>query len=394
MRKFLVAVLITLSAFAYAPALQAQETGPQDEQDERVAPAVPYTVVNDYYKGTVEEIVAEEVISIGGFRQPYQRAKIKIINGPNEGRVFEHDYQLPQSDKEANRLRVGEKVVVVRVTSEDGEDFYIAEKYRLPSVYLLFFGFFALAVIFGRWKGFSSVLGLAFSLVVIVKFVLPQIVAGRSPVVVSIIGGLAILIVSLYLAHGFQKRTTVALVGTLIALTLAALLAAFAVSFAKLFGLGSEEALTLLQAPTQNINLRGLLLGGIIIGSLGVLDDITTAQAATVDELHRANPSLSFSELYHRGLSVGREHIASLVNTLALAYVGASLPIMLIFTKTDFPFWVTFNSEFVVEEIVRTLVGSMALMMAVPITTTLAAYVFSKETDSPPPNSQGHGHHH
>ncbi|HYC80108.1 MAG TPA: YibE/F family protein, partial [Candidatus Binatia bacterium] len=146
------------------------------------------------------------------------------------------------------------------------------------------------------------------------------------------------------------------------------------------------------------LNLRGLLLGGIILGVLGVLDDITTAQSAAVYEIRRANPALPFKELYSRGLSIGREHISSLVNTLFLAYAGASLPLFLFFTAGDHPqpFWVTLNSEFIAEELIRTLVGSVALMLAVPITTFLAAYYFSRRPveQSAAGEHSHHGHFH
>jgi uncharacterized membrane protein len=139
--------------------------------------------------------------------------------------------------------------------------------------------------------------------------------------------------------------------------------------------------------------MRGLLLGGIILGALGVLDDITTAQAAAVDELHRANPSLDARELYRRGLSVGREHITALVNTLFLAYAGASLPLFILFTiYNEVPVWVALNSEFVAEEVVRTLVGSMALILAVPITTAAAATIVSRSIGGGSTSAAGHRH--
>ena len=144
---------------------------------------------------------------------------------------------------------------------------------------------------------------------------------------------------------------------------------------------------------SNNINLRGLLLGGIIIGVLGILDDITTAQAAATEEIFKANRRLGFSELYSRAFSVGREHITSLVNTLVLAYAGASLPLFLLFTLHIQPWWVTLNSETIAEEIVRTLVGSMTLTLAVPITTGLAAYYYTK-TKHVRFNDESSAHHH
>ncbi len=376
-------LLVILSSLFFAPAALAQDTA---------APIIPK---NTYAKGEVAEILEDTVLDIEGYKQPYQKVKVEVTSGDDKGSFFEHEFQLPVNNRDPEKLHVGEKVVVVKVTREGESEFYIAEKYRLPSVIWVFLGFFLLAIVFGGWKGFTSTLGLGISLIIIVSFIIPQIVAGRSPVLISLIGGLFIMLFSLYLAHGFNKRTSVALAGTMITLFLAAGLSMLVVSFTKLFGMGSEESLSLLMGPLQNINLRGLYLGGIIIGALGVLDDITTAQSATVQEIHRADSSLSTTELYKRGSSVGREHIASLVNTLALAYVGASLPVMLIFTKVDFPLWVTLNSEFLVEEIMRTLVGSIALILAVPITTYLAAVVFGKEPVRPGeagPSHHGHSH--
>jgi len=148
---------------------------------------------------------------------------------------------------------------------------------------------------------------------------------------------------------------------------------------ARLFGMGTEEAFYVQMGLLENIDLKGLLLGGIIIGALGVLDDVTTGQAAAVDEIHKANPTLPFIELYRRGLSVGREHITSLVNTLALAYIGAGLPLLLLFTtNTVQPLWVAMNAESIVEEIIRTLVGSTTLIFAVPITTALMAHILKR----------------
>jgi uncharacterized membrane protein len=187
------------------------------------------------------------------------------------------------------------------------------------------------------------------------------------------------VVISISLAHGFHKRTFLAILSTAITLHLALALGWISVSFSKLFGLGSEDAVFLSFGEFSNIDLKGLLLGAIVIGSLGVLDDITTAQTATIEEIHKANPKLNFTELYTRGLSVGKEHIASLVNTLILAYVGASFPILILLVTSTTPLWVTLNNEFMAEEIVRTLIGSITLITAVPISTVLAAWVYGRK---------------
>jgi len=207
----------------------------------------------------------------------------------------------------------------------------------------------------------------------------PAILKGYDPLLVAVLGCLAITFVSLYLSHGFNKRISIAVLSTALTLGVAYILDLAFVNFAGLSGTGTEEAFYL-QFAAQTINMRGLLLAGILLGVMGVLDDITTAQSAAVDELHQANPALSFIELYKRGLSVGREHIASLINTLVLAYVGVSFPLILLFTlNKPQPLWLTLNSNFIAEEVVRTLVGSSALIIAVPVTTFFAAYFFSRK---------------
>jgi uncharacterized membrane protein len=273
--------------------------------------------------------------------------------------------------------------------------YYISDEYRLGPLALIFAAFFGLAVLFGRLKGFTSALGMLFSVAVIGLFVVPRIAAGSDPLAVTLVGSLVIAVVSLLVAHGLNRRTAVALVATVLTLGAAAALAYAFVEFASLMGLGSEEAGYLQLVGLDRINLKGLLLGGIIIGTLGVLDDVTTAQSAAVEEIGRADPTLGPAELYRRGISIGGEHIASLVNTLVLAYAGASLPLFLLFTAgiASQPWWVVLNSEFIAEEVVRTLVGSSALILAVPLSTAIAARVFGRKP-SPPEKGPSYPHHH
>jgi len=238
------------------------------------------------------------------------------------------------------------------------------------------------------------VIGLLVSVGVLLFFIVPRIASGSDPLLTSLIGSYVIACTSLYLAHGFKKRTTIALLSTCITLALAAIAAVLSVKFTMLFGMGSEESMYLQTGQFAGVNLRGLLIGGFIIGALGVLDDMTTAQTAAIDEVSKANPSLTFQELKNAGFSVGKEHIASLINTLALAYVGASLPLMLLFQENSgLPLWMVVNSETIAEEIVRTLVGSTTLLLAVPISTWCGAY-FLRNTTGKVIHSSGHSHHH
>lgn len=284
---------------------------------------------------------------------------------------------------EKSKLKPGDKIIVAEHVNQEGTAYFFADRYRLQSIFLILGFFLILATFFARKKGAMAIVGLVVSLFIIIKWIIPPILAGGNPLLISFFGALGIAVTSIYLAHGYSQRTTLALISTLITLVLATGMSLLFVSLASLTGMGSDEAFYLELGMNETINLKGLLLGGIIIGVLGVLDDVTTAQVATVDEIHSANPRLSFLELYRRGTAVGQEHIASLVNTLVLAYVGASLPLLLIFIlNKEMPLWIALNNEIVAEEVIRTLVGSSSLIFAVPIATFLAAYFFEGKIPS------------
>jgi uncharacterized membrane protein len=231
------------------------------------------------------------------------------------------------------------------------------------------------------------------SLAIITQFILPMILAGNDPVLISVVGSFAQLAVTLYLIYGWTRKTHAAVGGMLISLIVTGLLATWFVSLTRLTGLGAEESL-FLQASGVRLDLRGLLLGGIIIGALGVLDDITISQASAVLELTRTDPTLAPLAVYRRAMNIGRDHIASTVNTLVLAYVGASLPLLLLFALYPQPFGQVINREFVAEEVVRTLVGSLGLVSSVPITTFLASVIFRGGARDNAPFEATHAHPH
>lgn len=392
-KKFLLIFLISI--FSAALILPVAALAQEEEFNFDIPEYVP--PVNNYYKGEVTRII-EEVYDddpfIPAIERFSQNVEVKILNGPRKNELMELSYVPGSTGDAAQDLKVGEKIILVQTQQLDEEVYYIADRYRVNSILWLLFGFFALVVAFAGWKGIRSMLGLAFTIAVILLYILPSIVKGGNPFTIFLVGGLVIASVSIYLGHGFNRRTSIAVISTLITLVLSIGVSILAVNWSKLFGLGSEEAFYLQVGELSTINLQGLLLGGIIIGILGVLDDITTAQAATVEEIYRANPNLNVYELLKRGLSVGHEHIVSLVNTLVLAYAGASFPLLLLFTQSYTPTWVLLNSERIVEEIVRTLVGSSALVIAVPITTYLAAYYFKKFGIKNPDKTPSHTHRH
>jgi len=313
--------------------------------------------------------------------------EVRVETGADEGETFTFDQSVGAGSR---TLAVDDPVVVARGATDaqgaGGGEYYFVDYRRGAPLVALALLFVVVVVAISRLRGALSLLGLAISLLVLVRFVMPAILEGSDPVLVAVTGSAAIMFVTLYLAHGVNVRTTTAILGTLASLALTGGLAIAFVELARFTGFGSEEA-TFLQISAEQVNLEGLLLGGIIIGTLGVLDDVTVTQASAVWELRVANPAYSFRRLYSSALRIGRDHIASTVNTLVLAYVGASLPLLILFTISSRPLGGILTTEVVAEEIVRTLVGSIGLVASVPITTALAAAVVSADpgTDESPP---------
>ena len=305
--------------------------------------------------------------------------EVRIDSGPDTGDTFTRDQSVGPGSR---ALTPGDPIVVAKADGEPGtgEDYYFVDYRRDLPLVVLGVLFVAVVVLISRLRGFLSLVGLALSLLVLVRFVLPAILEGSDPVLVAVTGSAAIMFVTLYLAHGVNVRTTTAILGTLLSLALTGGLAIAFVELCRFTGFGSEEA-TFLQISAEQVNLEGLLLGGIIIGTLGVLDDVTVTQASAVWELRVANPAYSVRRLYSSALRIGRDHIASTVNTLVLAYAGASLPLLILFTISSRPLGAVLTTEVVAEEIVRTFVGSIGLVASVPITTALAAAVVGAAPD-------------
>ena len=324
----------------------------------------------------IDGVVEEGMTDFGAGPQPYQLLRVEILSGDYTGSRFTMDYGLRQPRPEPSGLKEGDEVLVTASASPEGVvQVYFADFVRTGPLAWLAGAFILLILLVSRGKGLRALVGMALSLVVILRFILPQILAGRDPVLVSLAGSFALLAVTFYLIHGWTLKSHTAVVATLGALLLTGALASLSVGAARLTGLGSEEAMFLIQFAGREVNVRGLLLGGILVGGLGVLDDLTINQISAVFELRRANPTLPMGSLYRRAMVIGQDHIASTVNTLLLAYVGASLPLLLLFTLFHEPALAVLNREVIAEEVVRTLVGSIGLIAAVPLATLLASAV-------------------
>jgi uncharacterized membrane protein len=283
--------------------------------------------------------------------------------------VLEFPDEVGQPD-----LVEGDVVYLAVVPLEDGlVSYQLADRDRSGLLVALAV-VFALAVVgLGRMRGLAALAGLVISICILLWFILPAIIGGEDAVLVALVGGGAIAMVSLYLAHGYNPLTHVAALGAFSALALTTALSWLTVEAANFSGLVSEEAFFLLAIP--DLDLGGILLAGIVLGTIGALDDVTVTQASAVWEVHEANPTLESAELFDSGLRVGRDHIVSAVNTLLLAYAGASLPLLIFFTLADQSLGFIAGTEIVALEIVRTLVGSIGLVAAVPVTTWLSARV-------------------
>jgi len=273
------------------------------------------------------------------------------------------------------KYKVGERIVVTEFEDLQGEKEYVVSDYDRSRGLLYLFIFFVMlvALIGGAW-GAMSVVGMAFSFFVIFRFILPQILEGNEAITTAILGSSLIIPVNFTLSHGLKRKTFIAIISTVITITITGFLANFFVASAHLTGFAAEESSFLLTIAGDTLNFRGILLAGIIISTLGVLDDITISQASIVSELQSANKKLKDIDIFAKAMNVGRDHIASLVNTLILVYTGASLPLLLLFTHSGQSYMSALNFEIVSEEVVRTLVGSIGLVLAVPITTCIAVY--------------------
>ncbi|HND47322.1 MAG TPA: YibE/F family protein [Anaerolineales bacterium] len=353
----------------------------------------------DTVRAEVLQIIEEGQIDLGGRAQTYQIARINILEGEYSGIMMEIDYGRRQIRSDDYLLRPGDQIIVtISKTPDNVVNAYFVDYVRTTPILWLTLIFAIAIVLISQWKGIRAMLSMAFSLYIIIGYIIPRILNGDDPLTVSIIGSAILLGVSLYLTYGWTLKTHAAVISMVFVLLITGALAGLFVVFAKLNGSGDENVMFLMQLSETPISLRGLFLGGLIIGALGVLDDLVTTQAAAVFELHHANPNLGFRGLYGSAMRIGQDHVAATVNTLVLAYAGASLPMLLMFSLGHGDYGYIVNFSFVAEEIVRTLVGSLGLIAAVPLTTVIAIF-FAQRADSLGkweqvlgPEGDGHSH--
>jgi uncharacterized membrane protein len=374
-----VLLVITLTGLAllWPSSAALPEAGERLEAlvDARIVEVSRETADTDGFGGASGELVA---------------VTVELLDGPDEGEVV----ALPPVPTDGfPDFAVGDRVALERITiGDEGPQYYLRDFQRLPVLGVLVGLFIAAVLAISRWHGLRSLVGLALSLFVVVRFIVPSILAGNNPPLVALVGALAIMIVTLYLTHGVNEMTTAAVVGTGTALTVTVGLALVFIDRGRITGFASDDAV-FARFAVDGLDLRGLVLAGLIIAALGVLDDVTISQSSTVFALHDTDRTLSFGSLFARAMVVGRDHIASVVNTLFLAYAGASLALLVLFSTGGLPVTELLNSELLAEEIIKTVVGSLGLIAAVPLTTALASLVATRRPVGAPP-VRGIGHHH
>ena len=338
---------------------------------------------NTYFRAEVLEILEERENELGSGEKVVQQNLLLLSL---EGEYVDKEFEFIGIDDFGvigqTLYETGDKVLVVASLDYEGNTaFYVTDYVRTGSMWWLFIIFVLSILVVGRWKGLRSLLSLALSFLVIIKYLIPKILAGSNPIVITLISSFIILLVVIYLTEGLNTLSHLSFVSILLSLVVTVFISWFFVTAAKLTGVASEEVAHLINIGEGVVNFRGLLLAGIIIGTLGVLDDVIISQVATVREISGANKKLKFKQVYKRAHAVGTSHIASMTNTLFLAYVGVSLPLLILFGSGESAFG-TFgqvvNNEAIATEIIRTLAGSIGLILSVPLATVISVWYYTK----------------
>ncbi|HBR80880.1 TPA: YibE/F [Candidatus Uhrbacteria bacterium] len=359
-KNFFIFLLFTVGfLFSTSPLLAAEEK---------------YSNSQLQFKALVTEVIESNEVG--------QKLRLVGLGGDWEGKDFVYDGTVVEVISRSE-YKTGDRVWVNHQQNSDGQDvFYVTDFVRTGVLNWLWLLFVAVVILVGRFKGFRALVTLALSFLIILRFIIPLILAGGNPLLVSIVGCIFILILAIYVTEGFNRRAHLALFSTVIALIITGILSLIFTALAKLSGFVSEDTMFLTGLGDGNINLRGLFLAGIIIGTLGVLDDVVISQIVLVEELKKAGAS--GRDLYKKAMRVGISHLSSMINTLFLAYAGVSLPLLILFSANEglhTNLSQALSSEMIASEIIRTLVGSIGLVLSVPISTGLAVSWFESFKD-------------
>jgi len=330
----------------------------------------------------LEVLDQKEFVREDGARVIQQNLRLKALNGPQMGQEFASEGISEIEVANAGIYKKGDRVLVQHSLAEDGlEKFYVADFVRRGYLYLLAGIFSLLILVIGRNKGLRSLISLIASFFVIIRFILPQILAGANPLAVGLVGALLILALMIYFTEGWNRKSHLAVLSVLVSLGITLTFSWLFVALARLSGLAQEESVFLIGLGRQAIDFRGLLLAGMLIGAIGVLDDVIVSQLEAVRQIKDADPRMSRKQVFQAAFKIGNTHLGTMVNTLFLTYAGASLPLLLLFTANQgvfVDFSQALNNEAIATEVVRTLAGSIGVALSMPIATALGAYFLPK----------------
>lgn len=349
---------------------------------------------NEQSEGLIKAEQAEEIK-----QEVFRAVVLEVLDESSEGDNFYQDLKLigktgsyknteieylgkTENISASHKLKKGDVVFVSASKVDDRDIFLIVDKSRLPSIYFLALFFIGVVLLVGKWHGARALLSLAVTFIVIIGFVMPKILDGAEPVTTVVLSSLVIVIISMVIVYGWTKKSKIAISGMLAGVVITALISKLFTDLAALTGSGADEVMFLRDYLGTGIDFKGLLLASFILGSLGILDDIAITQTSTAQEISEANKELPPKEIYKKSMKVGVDHIASMINTLFLAYAGASFTLLLLFALNQPPFESlsdVINNQLVATEIIRTLVGSIGLILTVPITTYLASYFYGNQ---------------
>lgn len=340
-------------------------------------------------EGQVIEILESGSQTFEEAKLPFQVLLLEINRGSLAGSQIRitHQAALSSMGNDAVNFEAYEVGDQLRIYSDyndqDERMFSIMGQQRRSALLFLLTIFIVAVLLIAGPRGIWSIFGLLLSFLIISQLLIPMILAGRSPIWSAIVSSLLIIPGTFYLSHGFHKKTHSAVLATIVSLVFTMLLAIYFIQSSHLTGFATEEAAFVSVISQGKINLLSLLFSAIMIGTLGVLDDVSIGQASVVEELRSANPQLKAWALFTKSMKVGRDHVASMINTLILVYAGASLPLLILFFDSSRSFIDVIEMEVVAEEVVKTLVSSIGLILAVPLTSFLSTFVFKQPPAQP-----------
>ncbi len=337
---------------------------------------IPFLETTSYYKAKVLDVKSEVLTE----KEIDQELEVEILEGGLKGeKIIIKNSSVLDIDK-SHAFTKGDTIVL---TNYNEGEYFVNDHLRINGLIISLLILMITIIYFARMRGIGAILGLLFSVLVLIYYIVPGIVSGSNITIITLFGIFIISGISVFLAHGISKKTNIIWISVISTLLIAIGLSHLFVELNSLFGRASDVGFSFYAGDYSFISLKGLLLAGLVIGVFGVLTDVSSTQVAAIWQLKKANPNLTMKELYNMGSLIGREHIASLVNTLVLVYVGSSLPLFIVIMGADpVPLWAIINSEMVAEEVIRGIVGSVSLILGVPISNFFASYFVSRDQDS------------